>query len=162
MSASPPAGTRLGRRPGPGPAARLPGWFAGRRPDVWWLVSALAFAAVLAFLVWPLVRLLGGSVVGESGGLTLAESYGRALGHRYYRQSLVNSLLLSALATVGATRLGTPLALAVMRYPLPGKAVVRTVATLTLLSPPFIGAYSWVVLFGRSGLANRARLPATG
>jgi iron(III) transport system permease protein len=130
-----------------------------RPTDGWWIVSALAFALVLAFLVWPLLRVLGGSVVGESGGLTLAESYGRVLGHRYYRQSLVNSLLLSTLATVGATLVGTPLALAVVRCALPGKAVVRTVATLTLLSPPFIGAYSWVVLFGRSGLLNRALEP---
>ncbi len=126
-----------------------------RRRDGWWIVGVVGFAAVLAFLVWPLLRVMAGSFVGEGGGLTLVENYGRVFGHRYYWSSVVNSLVLSATATVGAVLVGTPLALAVTRYPLPGKVWIRTAANLTLLSPPFIGAYSWVVLFGRNGLFNR-------
>ena len=119
------------------------------------MVGVVGFVAVVLFLVWPLLRVLAGSLVGEGGGLALVENYRRVLGHRYYWGSIVNSLLLSTLATVGAVLVGTPLAFAVTRYPLAGKVCIRTAANLTLLSPPFIGAYSWVVLFGRNGLVNR-------
>jgi len=126
-----------------------------RRRDPWRVVSVLAFAVVSMFLVWPLAEVLATSLTGEGGRLVLAENYRRVLSHRYYYSSVVNSLVLSALATVGAVCLGTPLAIAVARYPIPGKAVVRTAANLALLSPPFIGAYAWIVLFGRNGLVNR-------
>ena len=127
---------------------------AGRR-DRWWVVTMAGFAVVLAFLVWPLAQVLVTSLLGETGTPVLAENYGRVFSHRYYYGSIVNSLVLSSLATVGAVLVGTPLALLVTRYPIPGKVFVRTAANLALLSPPFIGAYSWVVLFGRNGLANR-------
>ncbi len=127
--------------------------------DRWWIVSLLAFGAVLAFLVGPLTEVLWTSLTGEGGRLVLAENYRRVFSHRYYYASVVNSLALSGLATLGAVLVGVPLAVAVARYPVPGKAFVRTAANLALLSPPFIGAYSWVVLFGRNGLANRALEP---
>ncbi len=135
--------------------AAPPGAWARRHRDGWRGVSLLGFALVGAFLVWPLGRVLAGSLLGDGGWLAVGETYGRALGHRYYRSSLLNSLALSAAATAGAVGVGAPLALALTRYPIPGKAVVRTAANLALLSPPFIGAYSWVVLLGRNGLVTR-------
>ena len=130
-----------------------------RARDHWGIVSALGFLAVGLFLVWPLGQVLVTSLSGEGGRWVLAENYQRVFSHRYYYGSVVNSLLLSALATAGAVLIGTPLAFAVARYPIPGKALVRTAANLALLSPPFIGAYSWVVLFGRNGLLNRLLEP---
>lgn len=126
-----------------------------RRRDRWGIVSLVAFGVVLAALVWPLAEVLLTSLTGEGGRLVLAENYRRVVTHRYYYSAVVNSLVLSSLATVGAVLVGTPLAIAVARYAMPGKALIRTAANLALLSPPFIGAYSWVVLFGRSGLLNR-------
>ena len=127
-----------------------------RRRDLWWMVTVSAFFTVLAFLVYPLVTVLLTSFSGEEKRFVLAENYQRFFTHRYYYSSIINSLYLSTLATIGALALGTSLAFAVARYPLPGKAFLRTAANLSLLSPPFIGAYSWIVLFGRMGLVNRA------
>lgn len=127
-----------------------------RRRDLWWMVTVSAFFTVLAFLVYPLVTVLLTSFSGEGKRFVLAENYQRFFTHRYYYSSIINSLYLSTLATIGALALGTSLAFAVARYPLPGKAFLRTAANLSLLSPPFIGAYSWIVLFGRMGLVNRA------
>jgi uncharacterized membrane protein len=59
-------------------------------------VSAVGFAVVLAFLVWPLGRVLAGSVLGDTGWLALGETYGRVVSHRYYWSSFLNSLGLSA------------------------------------------------------------------
>jgi iron(III) transport system permease protein len=127
-----------------------------QRRDFWWSVTLLAFLTVLAFLVYPLATVLVTSFTGEEKRFVLAENYHRFFTHRYYYSSLINSLTLSGLATLGAVLVGTALAFAVTRYPLPGKTFIRTAANLALLSPPFIGAYSWVVLFGRMGLANQA------
>ena len=127
-----------------------------RNRDLWWMVTVSAFFTVLAFLVYPLVTVLLTSFSGEEKRFVLAENYQRFFTHRYYYSSIINSLYLSTLATIGALALGTSLAFAVARYPLPGKAFLRTAANLSLLSPPFIGAYSWIVLFGRMGLVNRA------
>ena len=126
-----------------------------RRRDLWWTVTVVAFFMVLAFLVYPLATVLFTSFSGEGRRFVFSENYFRFFAHRYYYSSLINSLYLSGLATLGALLLGTSLAFAVTRYPLPGKAFIRTAANLALLSPPFIGAYSWVVLFGRMGLVNR-------
>ena len=120
------------------------------------MVTVSAFFTVLAFLVYPLVTVLLTSFSGEEKRFVLVENYQRFFTHRYYYSSIINSLYLSTLATIGALALGTSLAFAVARYPLPGKAFLRTAANLSLLSPPFIGAYSWIVLFGRMGLVNRA------
>lgn len=127
-----------------------------QRRDLWWMVTVSAFFTVLAFLVYPLVTVLLTSFSGEEKRFVLGENYQRFFTHRYYYSSIINSLYLSTLATIGALILGTSLAFAVARYPLPGKAFLRTAANLSLLSPPFIGAYSWIVLFGRMGLVNRA------
>ena len=127
-----------------------------RRRDLWWMVTVSAFFTVLAFLVYPLITVLLTSFSGEEKRFVLVENYQRFFTHRYYYSSIINSLYLSTLATIGALALGTSLAFAVARYPLPGKAFLRTAANLSLLSPPFIGAYSWIVLFGRMGLVNRA------
>lgn len=128
---------------------------ARRRREFWWCVTVLAFLTVFLFLVYPLATVLVTSFTGEEKRFILAENYGRFFLHRYYYSSIINSLYLSTLATLGALLVGTGLAFAVVRYPLPGKTFIRTAANLALLSPPFIGAYSWVVLFGRMGLVNR-------
>jgi iron(III) transport system permease protein len=119
-------------------------------------VTILAFLTVALFLVYPLATVLITSFTGEEKRFILAENYDRFFTHRYYYSSLINSLYLSTLATSGALLVGTALAFAVTRFPLPGKIFIRAAANLALLSPPFIGAYSWVVLFGRMGLVNRA------
>jgi iron(III) transport system permease protein len=126
-----------------------------KRRDFWWCVTVLAYVTVALFLVYPLGTVLVTSFTGEERGFILAENYRRFFLHRYYYSSIMNSLYLSTLATGGALLVGTALAFAVARSPLPGKSFIRTAANLALLSPPFIGAYSWVVLFGRMGLVNR-------
>lgn len=126
-----------------------------RRRDFWWCVTVLAYLTIALFLVYPLATVLLTSFTGEEKRFNLAENYRRFFFHRYYYSSIINSLYLSTLATGGALLVGTALAFAVARYSLPGKTFIRTAANLALLSPPFIGAYSWVVLFGRMGLVNR-------
>jgi iron(III) transport system permease protein len=118
----------------------------------WGIVTGGAFALLGLFLVYPLAAVFQSSLVTEAGNL--GEAYRKFFTHGYYFSSLTNSLVVSALATVGALVIGVPLAYIVTRYAIPGRAFIRAASVIVLLSPPFIGAYSWIILFGRSGLVT--------
>jgi iron(III) transport system permease protein len=60
--------------------------------------------------------------------------------------------------TLGALLLGVPLAYFTTRYRVFGRSVLSTLAVLALLSPPFIGAYSWIILLGSNGSLRNALL----
>jgi iron(III) transport system permease protein len=120
------------------------------RFDAWTGVTGIAFALLLLLLIVPLGRLLWASVLAEDGGLTLAH-YREFLAYPYYSRTIGHSFLVSSLVTLCALLVGVPLAFLVARVDVPGKAVLKTLAILPLVSPPFIGAYSWILLFGRAG-----------
>jgi len=86
-----------------------------RRRDLWWMVTVSAFFTVLAFLVYPLVTVLLTSFSGEEKRFVLVENYQRFFTHRYYYSSIINSLYLSTLATIGALALGVEAAAATPR-----------------------------------------------
>jgi len=119
----------------------------------WNIVTLGAFALLLFFLVYPLLAVLGQSLTSKTGDLL--EGYRRFFSQPYYSNSLMNSLLVSIPATIGSLLIGVPLAYIVTRYTIPGRALIRAAVVITLLSPPFIGAYAWVVMLGRAGLLNR-------
>jgi len=115
----------------------------------WTLVGLAALAFLVLFLLWPSLRLTASSLL--AGG-----AYTRFFSRAYYYRALLNSLWLSVAATAGSVLLGVPLAVLVARYAVPGKAFIRACALLSLLSPPFIGAYSWVLLLGRAGFLTKS------
>lgn len=119
-----------------------------RRPSVWTWAGWGALLFLLLFLLYPTLRLMTSSV---TGGAYWAEFFRKP----YYYGSLTSSLWLSAAAAVGSVLLGVPLAVLVARYDIPFKGWIRTLAVLSLLSPPFIGAYAWVILLGRAGVITK-------
>jgi iron(III) transport system permease protein len=126
-----------------------------RRGDVWDAVTVLGFLLLGGLLVLPLGKLLWASVVAEGGGLTLRH-YAEFLGRPYYARTLGHSFLVSSLVTVASLLVALPLAWVVARVALPGGLLLRTLVILPLVSPPFIGAYSWILLFGRAGYVTTA------
>ncbi len=120
------------------------------RADVWTGVTGIAFGLLVVLLVVPLGRLLWVSLLDEAGGLTLRH-YRDFLAYPYYSRTIGHSFLVSSLVTLAAMVVAIPVAFLVARVDLPGKALLRSLAILPLVSPPFIGAYSWILLFGRAG-----------
>lgn len=118
--------------------------------DIWTGVTGLAFGLLLLLLIIPLGRLLWASLVGDDGGLTL-KHYRDFLAYPYYSRTIGHSFLVSTLVTLSALVVAVPLAFLLARVDLPGKALLTSLAILPLVSPPFIGAYSWILLFGRAG-----------
>ncbi len=120
------------------------------RADVWTGVTGIAFALLLVLLIVPLGRLLWASLLGDDGGFTL-KHYRDFLAYPYYSRTIGHSFLVSGLVTLAALVVAVPVAFLVARVDIPGKAVLKSLAILPLVSPPFIGAYSWILLFGRAG-----------
>lgn len=132
----------------PASAVRARTWL---RLDFWSVVMAASVVLVALLLIWPIAQVL---VLGfqspDSNSFTTA-NYLKVLTHPYYLGALGNTLLVGIGGMIGACLLGIPLAYCTARYVVRGRQVITTLAVLALVSPPFIGAYSWVVVLGNNG-----------
>src|SRR5689334_6638208 len=117
---------------------------------------SLAFAALLALLVLlPIGWLVVTSIRDVGGGFTL----------HHYRQFFTDPSFLSPLfttlwtsAAVGtiAVAVAGPMAWLVARTDLPGKRVFRMLILASFVTPPFLGAFAWVLLGGpNAGILNQ-------
>ncbi len=123
-----------------------------RQVGFWPVVTALVFVALFALLVMPVVNIVGLSLSGKDAQSSVWANYATFFSERFYYQTLINSLQVSLAATALAVLVGVPAAYFATRYDIWGRGFVRAAVVLTFVSPPFIGSYSWVILFGRSGL----------
>jgi iron(III) transport system permease protein len=136
-----------------------------RSPMGHWLLW-LALAAPLALLVvYPIAEVLLISlqhVNASPPGLTLA-SFAEAFSRARYVRGFGNSALLGAGVATLCMMLTVPMAWAVARTDMPCKALVRAMVMLTFVTPPFLGATSWVLLASpNAGWLNRLYVAATG
>ncbi len=122
--------------------------------DPWRVVQPVIWVILGVLLLWPLSTILLSSVQDAEGVFGLG-NYAELLARPRYHRAVLNTLLAGAGGTAGALVLGVTLAFLVTRYRLRGGAALRTLAVLALVSPPFIGAYAWIVLFGANGLVRR-------
>lgn len=121
------------------------------RPDFWTAVLALALSVVVVLLVWPLTSIFTASFIDNTSGAATLGNYARVLGQPFFQAALVNSLIVGLGGMLGAMLLGVPLAVLTTRYVIAGRNFVATLAVLALVSPPFIGAYAWIMMLGRNG-----------
>ena len=119
--------------------------------NIWTGILLFSLAVISVLLIYPLYNVFITSFIdNETGDLTL-RNYRTILGHRFYRVSLYNSVICGFGGMLGATLLGIPLAYFTSRFTIRGKAIVSTLAVLALVSPPFIGAYAWIMMLGANG-----------
>jgi iron(III) transport system permease protein len=124
---------------------------ARARFDFWSGVLVVAFAVVAVLLAWPLFNIFAASIIDNRTGATTLGNFGEILGRPAYRGALVNSLIVGTGGMLGATLLGVPLAVLTTRFVIAGRDVLATLAVLALVSPPFIGAYAWIMMLGTNG-----------
>ena len=104
------------------------------------------------FVVYPLATLTISSLASEKGGGISFQNYIDFITLKYYRSALINSFVISGLATIFAIMIGFPLAYVSTRYDIKFKGILQMIIIMSLLSPPFIGAYSWIMLMGNNGI----------
>ena len=117
-------------------------------------IAALAFLFLGVFLIYPLLQVFGASLLDSEGASLTLANYGKMLGRPFYRGAIVNTLGIGAAATVITTLLAVPMAFALARLPVPGKAAILAVAALPLVLPSFVSAYAIVLLLGNNGIVT--------
>jgi iron(III) transport system permease protein len=123
-----------------------------------YLVLGLALLILLVFIAYPLSRVILNSFlemgdVLSLGNLTLA-NFSQFFTSTLYRSALFNTLTVGFFCVFFSCLIGIPMAYFVAKTEVPFKVVFLTLGTLPLILPPFVGAYSWILLFGRQGVIN--------
>ena len=109
-----------------------------------------ALILLLAFFLFPVVRMLGFSV--EAGTL---DWYAKALGEGLYLQVFWNTFEIALLVTGFCLLLGYPLGFLIATTT-PGWATLGFIfVLLPLWTSVLVRTYAWMVLLGRNGVFNR-------
>ena len=125
------------------------------RMDFWTWVKIIVILALCLFIVYPFYTILTKSVFSTKvEGITLY-NFTRFFTKPYYYKSLLRSLYVCFFTVLASTAIGVPIAYLMTRYNILGKKAMHIMTILSLMSPPFIGAYSWIILLGRNGLAAK-------
>jgi iron(III) transport system permease protein len=123
-----------------------------------WVVAALALVVLMALpLAW-----LGYMSVSSEGGSTFAH-YANVFHDVALRKALWNTLVLAFWVGVTSIAVGAPLAWLTARTDVPAKGLIRGLVMASFVTPPFLGAFAWVMLAGpNAGLLNTVWRQLTG
>jgi iron(III) transport system permease protein len=123
-----------------------------------WAAAALALLFLMAL---PLGWLVTVSVSGQDG-LTLAH-YRRVLGDPALQKALWNTVVLAFWVGLASIVVGAPLAWLTARTDVPGRTLIRGLVMASFVTPPFLGAFAWVMLAGpNAGFLNKLWRTLTG
>lgn len=126
-----------------------------KRFDFWNLNSLIVIFLYVIFLIYPITNLLRIALVDPvSGGFTLSY-FTKFFSQSYYSQTLINSFIVSSLGMIFSLIVGTALAYFFTFFKVKGQKWLRILIILASMSAPFIGAYSWILLLGRSGIITQ-------
>ena len=122
------------------------------------LVGLLIIGAfMLAFVIWPLARVIYQGFFTMEGEPSL-KFFQRYLDPQYvllYWQVFAWTIQMGVLTAIGSTALGFLFAYTVVRCNIPFKRLVHALTLLPTISPPFAIALSAILLFGRSGFVTK-------
>lgn len=126
-----------------------------KKLDLWVVVSLVILAMYLLFMLYPVLKITSQSVLDGEGGHFTLRYFQQFFKDPYYFTTLLNSFRVSICATLVTLVVGIPLAYLYNMYEVKGRSFLQILIVLSSMSAPFIGAYSWVLLLGRSGLITK-------
>ena len=109
-----------------------------RKLEIWTFFTFALLALFIVFLIYPLFGILQQSVIDENGRFTL-EQFHKFFTNPYYSSTILNSFTVTIAITVSR-----------------GAKFLFVVSILCCMSAPFIGAYAWIMLLGRSGVITQS------
>ena len=120
------------------------------RFDFWTFVGMLSLLFFGLFLIIPVIRMAVYSFLSSEGTFTL-DNFAKFFSRPYYTRALLNSVKVVFCATILTMLIGVPLAYVMTMFKIRGAKLINILIVISMLSPPFLGAYSWILMFGRSG-----------
>src|SRR5437762_10820147 len=123
-----------------------------------WVLAALALVFLMALpLGW-----LGYMSVSSEAGATLAH-YRHVFTDPQLQKALWNTVVLAFWVGLVSLAIGAPMAWLTARTDLPGRRLIRGLIMASFVTPPFLGAFAWVMLAGpNAGLLNKLYRALTG
>src|SRR5438094_2162193 len=108
--------------------------------------------------------------LGWLGWLSVSGEHGATLAHYRdvftdlaLRKALWNTIVLAFWVGLVSVALGAPLAWLTARTDVPGRGLIRGLVLASFVTPPFLGAFAWVMLAGpNAGLINTLWRSVTG
>lgn len=123
-----------------------------------WILAAVSLIVLMAL---PLGWLAWVSVSSERGP-TLAH-YGAVFRDAQLQKALWNTVVMAFWVGLASLAVGAPLAWLTARTDLPGQSLIRGLIMASFVTPPFLGAFAWVMLAGpNAGLLNKIYRSVTG
>lgn len=121
----------------------------------------LTILLLLLFVIYPLIKILIFSLTDAEGNFSLV-NLGTILSTSRYLRVFGRTMLLGLVVAVISTFIGYIFAYTITHTNVPGKRFLKTIATLPILSPPFILSLSIIFLFGKQGFITKTLLGITG
>lgn len=122
--------------------------------DFWNVVTIGIFLIFAVCLIYPLFSLFFSSLKDSNTGEFTLSNFVQFFTKKYYYESLWRSFSVTIITTILTITIviGVPLAYVMTTCKIKGKGLIEILIIISVLSPPFIGAYSWILLLGRSGV----------
>lgn len=124
-----------------------------KQVDFWFLTKICIFLFVCVTILYPISTVVIRSITNSDGQVTI-ENFVKFFTKQYYIDVTMNTLFVASVTTVFSIIIGVFLAYVMTRYDIKAKKFINILVILSLMSPPFIGAYAWIMLFGRSGVVT--------
>ena len=127
-----------------------------------WPVWVIAAIAVAVLIVLPLAWLVALSMTADGGAVGFG-SYRAAAADPHLRKALWNTVVMALWVGVLSLAVGAPMAWLTARTDVPGRGAIRALMLASFVTPPFLGAFAWVMLAGpNAGLLNKLYRDVTG
>ena len=126
-----------------------------KKMDFWTYITFLIVLIFALFLVYPLFSLFLSSFKDIKTDAWTLNNFIKFFTKKYYYSTLINSFIVTISVTILAVLIGTPLAYCMKMYNIKGKKTAEILIIISMMSPAFIGAYSWILLLGRNGVITR-------
>lgn len=123
----------------------------GIKMDFWGIISLLSIVFFGLFLLVPVGRMLAYAFQSVDGAGFSFDNLIKFFSRPYYLNALKNSVWVVLCATLLVIVIGVPLAYLTTTYKIRFRRLVDILIVISMLSPPFLGAYSWILMLGRSG-----------
>ena len=119
--------------------------------DLWTIYSIVILALLALFLLYPILTITKQAFFDSDGTFSFVQ-FKKFFTRKYYFETILNSLKVGLSVTLFSLLLGIPLSYIYSFYKIKGSKAVYILTVLCSMSAPFLGAYSWVLMFGRNGV----------
>ena len=121
-----------------------------------YIVLSIPMIFLLFFLIWPLGTTVGRAFIERGQDFSISNfsfaNFDRFFTSTMYQRSLRNSFLVAFSVVFFTLLIGVPMGYFVARVEMPFKRVMLSLGILPIITPAFVGAFSWIILLGRQGV----------